>query len=330
MTPQEMMDAAARGELNLDSDEPLASKPAATTNDDTTQKPVDTGTADKPADQAADKEPPEGAPIASKSGAYTIPFEKLATARTERDTFKTERDTLALENLQLKENLAAAQAAAAARSESGQAPTQADKNLAVASAAAADGKVDMAIFGDFSEEGIAKGVATLAAQAEQRALSAMDEKIAKALAPYKAKEQQTEDEKHYAAIYEKHADADEMAQSAEFAAWLQGRPAYERAGITQTMQQGSAKDVIEVFDNFKAATGKAAPAAGKPAVDKAVQEAIEAAQGKPPNSLSELSGGSGLSEIEHAMTLASDPQKLLDFMQSLPPERRERLMNKMA
>lgn len=336
MSPQEaqaLMDAAADGKLNLDSDgsqEGTGSKPA-DTSEDTNQKP-NTEASGKPADQAADQEPPEGAPIASKSGAYTIPFEKLATARTERDTFKAQSETLAAENQQLRENLAAAQAAATARSDSGLAPTQADQNLAAAAAAAAGGKVDMAIFGDFSEEALAKGVATMVAQAEERANSQVDAKIAAALAPYKAKEAQTEVDAHMGAIYAKHPDANELAQSAEFAAWIAKQPAFAQAGIKQTMSDGTTKDVIEVFDNFKAATGKAAaPApAAAPGVSKAVQEALDAAQDKPPNSLSELSGGAGMSESEHAMSLAGNPQALMDYVMSLPADRRERVLNRVG
>lgn len=337
------MDLAYAGKLDLDADAPdLSGGEATPSNAGEGQNPDE----NKPADQGTgatppgkDDEPEGGAPILSKSGAYTIPFEKLDTARKKLAATQAEKEALSQENEALKaqlaslsstqqQNLAAAQAEAAARSESGAAATQADKNLAVAQAAAGQG-VDLAIFGDFSEEGIARGVAALVAQAEERANARVDEKVAAALKPLKDKEAKSEAESHYGAIYAKHADADEIAESTEFKDWVAKQPTFVRAGITEALGKGTAQDVIEVFDKFKEAAGKAPAAGGNKAAD-AVAKAMAEASTAPPASLSDLPGASGLSDAEQVMALSNDPAKLMDFMASLPQEKRERLMNRVA
>jgi hypothetical protein len=152
MTPQELLAAAEAGTLDMDSEDQQIKEPAPQQQDAT---PAEAGQ-----DQA-----PEGAevvaPIASKSGAYTIPYEQLAKAREQAKAFAAEAEMLRAQLAELSAtqaaNLAAAQAQAQNRADAGYAATQQDANLAAAQQAVADG-VDPAIFGDFSEEGIAKGV----------------------------------------------------------------------------------------------------------------------------------------------------------------------------
>lgn len=319
---QQLLDAAFAGKLDLDAD---ASQAAATTAEDSEAgQPTETT---QPADAqassaAAQDDEPAGAPIASKSGAYTIPYEKLTEARQQRDQYKAEaaqlREQLAQLTAAQASNLAAAQEQAQARADAGQAPTQADQNLAMAQAAAAAG-VDVSLFGDFSEEAIAKGVAALV---EQRAAALVDAKLAAALAPFQQREAKQQMDAHMGAIYAAHPDADEVFESAEFKRWMGAQPAFARAGIEHAMTNGEAKDVIDVFSAFKAATGKGNPA-------DAVTKALEKAQAQPPTSLSELPGAaaSGATEAERVAALADNPAALLDFMAGLSPEKQNRLMN---
>ena len=90
---------------------------------------------------------------------HTIPYEKLAEAREAR---KAAQDRIAQLEQQVAEltsaqqrNLAAVQADAQDRANAGQAQTTADANLAAATQAMAEG-VDISVFGDFSEEDLAK------------------------------------------------------------------------------------------------------------------------------------------------------------------------------
>ena len=323
---QQLLDAAFAGTLNLDADASQANAPTAT--DSEAGNPANNTPAPVEGAQATqDDEKP--APIASKSGEYTIPYEKLTSARTERDQYKAEaaqlREQLATLTAAQASNFAAAQQQAQTRADAGQAPTQADSNLAAAQQAIAQG-VDPSVFGDFSEEGIANGVDTVVerkvAVAESRMREEMRKELNAALAPLREREAQSAVSAHQQAIYSAHPDADEVYESSQFKAWMGNQPSYARAAIEYTLANGTAQQVVEVFSTFKGATGKGTPA-------DAVSKALAKAQQQPPMSLSELPGASasGNSDAERVAALAGDPAALLDFMTGLSPEKQTRLMN---
>ena len=316
---QQLLDAAFAGTLNLDADANQAKAPAAT--DSEAGIPANT-TTEQAAGAQATQDDEKPAPIASKSGEYTIPYEKLTSARTERDHYKAEaaqlREQLASLTAAQARNFAEAQQQAQLRADAGQAPTQADSNLAMAQAATAQG-VDVALFGDFSEEAIAKGVAQLV---EQRAAALVDAKLNAALAPLREREAKDAVSTHQQTIYGAHPDADEVYESSEFKAWMDNQPSYARAAIEHTLANGTAQQVVEVFSTFKGANSKGTPA-------DAVSKALAKAQQQPPMSLSELPGAaaSGNGDAERVAALAGDPAALLDFMAGLSPEKQTRLMN---
>ena len=317
---QQLLDAAFAGKLDMDADAPTAAAAATADEGNAGQPAESTATTNKDeAPAAQDKEQP--APIASKSGAYTIPYEKLTEARSERDHFKAEAAEWKAKAEQLTaaqaNNLAAATAQAQARADAGQAPTQADANLAVAQAAAEQG-IDISVFGDFSEEGIAKGVATLV---EQRAAALVDAKLKEALAPLQRERAQSQADAHYSAIYAAHKDADELVESDEFKKWMAAQPTFARSGIEHALKAGGANQVIEVFSMFKAANGKGV----KPSAAAAAAKVAD----QPPTSLSELPGAAatGAGDVERANALAVNPAALLGFMADMAPAKRDRLMN---
>ena len=100
---QQLLDAAFAGTLNLDADASQAKAPTAT--DSEAGIPANT-TTEQAAGAQATQDDEKPAPIASKSGEYTIPYEKLTSARTERDQYKAEA-------AQLREQLASLTAAQA-------------------------------------------------------------------------------------------------------------------------------------------------------------------------------------------------------------------------
>lgn len=314
MTPQELLAAAEAGTLDMDSEEPQIKEPAPQQQDATPT-------------EAGQEQAPEGAevvaPIASKSGAYTIPYEQLAKAREQAKAFAAEAEMLRAQLAELSAtqaaNLAAAQAQAQDRADAGQAATQEDANLAAAQQAVADG-VDPAIFGDFSEEGIAKGVQALVEQGVQRA-------IAPLLQERQAAAQQSATAAHYEAIYAAHPDADELAQSAEFSAWRESLPAFARGAVDQAMTQGDAASVVDVFDTFKAsATSNSSPTPE----GSRVRQALAAAKAQPqvPTSLSEIGGqAASSSTAEQVAELAANPDALLARMSDMTPAQLEKLMN---
>ena len=311
MTPQELLAAAEAGTLNLDLEENTLQGPEQTAQQDA----APTAPA---APAAVTEENAEAvAPIASKSGAYTIPYEQLAKAREQAKAFAAENELLKAQlNAAQAANLAQAQSQAQDRADAGLAATSGDANLEAAQQAVAEG-VDPAIFGDFSDEGIAKGVKALVTQGVQQA-------IAPLMQERQAVAQQTAAASHYSAIYDAHQDADELVQSAEFSAWRQSLPGFARAAVERALTEGAANDVVEVFSAFKEAT--AAPAAGSSKVQQAIANASAATQ--VPASLSEITGqAASSSAAEQVAALAENPAALMARMSDLTPVQLEKLMN---
>ena len=343
LTPAELLEKALNGE-SLDGDDAGA---GATTEGNTTGDgagtAVDAAAAggestvadDKQQEQKAGDEP-AGAPIASKSGAYTIPYEKLAEARDRAKTLEGENETLRAQlaelNAKQQANLASAESGAQARADAGVAQTRADQNLNTAKAAMEQG-VDPSLFGDFSEEGIAKGIATLAvsmreelrAELREELRAELREEAARELKPLKEREAKEAADGHYGAIYAKHPDANEIVQSAEFDSWIKSLPSFQRGAVAAVLDPetgGTAAEVIEVFDTFKAQTGKAsAPGAQDKGKAPEVQRRV-------PNSLSEMAGEQHQDIAQQVMASAgTDNAALLERMQDMTPEQIERVMN---
>lgn len=313
MTSEQLLEAALDGKLDIDGG-------AITGSDTTGDEDQNTLTQQPPANTATQTDDePVGAPIASKSGGYTIAYSKLTDARDERDKFKAEAEALRAQLAALstsqQANLDQAQQDAAARAQAGNAPTQADQNLSTAEAAIGKG-VDVSIFGDFSEEALAAGIVKLQQQTRDELLG----EVRQALAPIRQKEQDSAADAHLGAIYKAHPDADEVAESAQFQAWRDGLPSFMRAGVENALKQGTTAEVVEVFTTFKTQTGKA------PAVQQR-QEAPEV-QRRIPASLSEISGAAPVDEVAQVLHASSNPQALLDRMDSMTPEQREALMSR--
>lgn len=319
---QQLLAAAFDGTLDLDADASGSSvvEGAAPAAEATTAESTQTAA---PAVAATAQDEPEGAPIASKSGGYTIPYEKLTEARTARDSAIAERDQLRAQLEQLTAaqaaNMQQAQVDAQARADAGQEPTQADQNLAAAQALVAGG-ADVSLFGDFSEEALAQGIEKLVTARVEAALAPQREAQAREQA-------QTAEQAHVQAILGAHKDAFEVAESKEFAAWKAGQPGFMQAAIDRTLNAGTAQDVIDLLGQFKQAYAGGATYSDPTAA--AVAKAMAEAKSAPPVSLSSLPGAApaGTTEADRAVALANDPAALLEYMSSLPPERQTQLMN---
>ena len=316
MTAAELLEAALDG--TLQDDDATTEQPDAITEG----VPVAAAPEGQDKQDDASTETEVEAPILSKSGAYTIPYEKLAEAREAR---KAAQDRIAQLEQQVAEltsaqqrNLAAVQADAQDRANAGQAQTTADANLAAATQAMAEG-VDISVFGDFSEEDLAKGVAELnrraMAQVEQRLMAALDDR----LAPLRAQEAKTATSAHYDAIYAAHKDADEIVESAEFAAWRDALPAFAKAGVEHALTKGAAKDVIEVFDAFRATK--------PPQPNSTARSAPEAPVRRVPNSLSDVPGAAPMDETQQTLAAAGNTSALLDRMAAMTQEQRDALLD---
>ena len=219
-------------------------------------------------------------------------------------------------------NLAIAQEQAQSRAESGEQATQADTNLAAAQDAIAGG-VDVSIFGDFSEEALAKGIATLQAQMAQQMREQILSDVRKELEPLQRKEQQSVQDAHMQAIYSKHPDADEVVQSKEFADWAKSLPSIMQAAVDTALKDGTTQQIIEVFDAFKAGAGRATTTqAFKPATHATT------ARKTAPISLSEIAREPHRDSVQATLAVAGDnPAALLGAMENMTNEQIERLMN---
>ena len=318
MTAAELLEAALDGTLQ-DDDAPTEQPDASTEG-----VPAAAAPEDQDEQKAGNAETEvEGAPILSKSGAYTIPYEKLAEAREAR---KAAQDRIAQLEQQVAEltsaqqrNLAAVQADAQDRANAGQAQTATDANLAVATKAMTEG-VDLSIFGDFSEEDLAKGVAELNRRAMETVRAELHDTIRRELAPLRAQEAKTATTAHYDAIYAAHKDADEIVESAEFAAWRDNLPAFAKAGVEHALTKGSAQDVIEVFDEFRATKPP------QPNTSTA-RTAPEAPVRRVPNSLSDVPGAAPMDETQQTLAAAGNTSALLDRMAAMTPEQRDALLD---
>lgn len=285
--------------------------------------------------EQAEGDEPKGAPIASKSGNYTIPYERLETARERNKTLEGENKTLEGENQTLRAqladltakqqaNLGKAEDGAQARADAGQAQTTADQNLDAAKVAIAQG-VDMSLFGSFSEEDIAKGITALVQRTRDELRAELHEENAKTLKPLQERDAKTAKDGHYGSIYEKHADADEVVQSAEFEGWKQSLPRFARSSVEAVFDPktgGTAEQVIEIIDTFKAQTGKpAAPSAQGKGKAPEVQRRV-------PNSLSEAAGEQHQDVTQQVLASAgTNPHALMERMQDMSNEQIDRLLN---
>lgn len=336
LTPAELLEKALNGE-SLDGDN--AGEGA--TNAENTQgneagAAVDAANAGaaQGADskQALDKtdDEPAGAPIASKSGAYTIPYEKLERARNHAKALEGENEALRAQvaelNAKQQANLEKAQDSAQARADAGKSQTEADQNLEAAKAAISQG-VDTSLFGDFSEDAIAKGIAALVGNVREELRAELRQESAQALKPLKEKQAKEATDSHLGAIYDKHPDADEIVQSAEFGAWVNSLPTFQRGAVAAVLDPqtgGTAAEVIEVFDTFKQQTGKAAARAQGSGKAPEVQRRV-------PNSLSEAAGEQHQDLTQQMLDSAgTDPNALIERMQEMTPEQVDKILDSIA
>lgn len=258
---------------------------------------------------------PAKAVVLAKDGVHTIPYDRLEKARQGEQHWRAQAEAA-------QQQLAELQARAQARADAGQAPTKTDNMVAQAEAAIEAG-ADVGLFGDFSEEALASGIAKLVTQQ-------VAAQVNKAMEPLQAKQQQSEAQAHYDAIYKAHPNADSIAQSAEFKAWVDAQPSVVRNAYWQLFdpqEGGSADQIVEVFDAFVKSSGKPAPTAVAP--DRAKAEAAAAsARAEPPVSLSGIPGGraDGLSPQERMASLGG--QELYSAMENMSPAQIEAYLNK--
>ena len=292
-------------------------KPDAAASDEATTDEVQGKQDEKKEPEATQAEPDHTkAVVLAKDGVHTIPYEKLTEARGDAKQWKEQAEAALAE-------LEAFKAQAQKRADAGEAPTKTDAQAQTAEAAIIEAGIDPEIFGDFSEEALANGVATLVDMRADAISKAVEKRLAEVLAPILEQQKTTAATSHYSTIYERHPDADSIAESKELADWIAAQPKFVQASYQAVLSQGSTADVIEFFDTFKAATGKTPQPTtpGKPDVAAAAQAALAKAKTKAPTSLSEIPAGSKAPHDEaQALMEMSDSNTLASFMSKTPEQ----------
>lgn len=264
-----------------------------------------------------DKLTAENAVVLAKDGKHTISYDKLVQAREGEKHWKSQAESALQELAALKEQ-------AQHRADAGVQPTKADANLAVAEAAIEAG-ADPDLFGDFSEEALAKGVQKIV---DQRVSAVVAQEVAKALGPMQQKTKADAFSAHLAAIYEKHPDLDSLVESRELADWIEAQPSFARAGYKSVLTNGTTSELIEFFDTFKSSTGKsqAAPAD----VQAAAKAALAKAQNMAPGSLSDIPGGRAVAGSRDEAMANMDSRELSGVMENMTPAQIEEFLNRVS
>lgn len=245
--------------------------------------------------------------IMAKDGIHTIPFEKLQEAREAEQAARA----LANQALQELEALRNARQPQAAQTEA-ETPSS-----------------DANVFGDFSEEAIAKGIEKVVAAQTAAIKAEFDAKLASALEPIQRKEVESATDSHFSTIEAAHPDVESVVPSEQFGKWMQAQPSVVRTALQAAIDSGTATEVIEVLDAYKSSTGKPAVTNGKPDVAAAAQAAIAKAKTAPPKSLSEFPASTNVVTDEaHAIGELSGTG-LMNKFAGKSAEQIEALMNRL-
>lgn len=272
---------------------------------------------------AAEPTPPveenaDNSVVLAKDGKHTIPFERLQETREQVQQYKQQVE-------QLTAQLAAQQ-------------TPGNNQVAQQNAAVAEALIEasgnnadvMAMFGDFSEEAIAKGVNALVNQRVSEQVQVM---IDQAIAPFKQQQNLSAEQQHFAYIGSTHPDYESIPESQEFQAWKDAQPSFIRSAYDDVLNKGNAEQVVELLSLYKSQNnvGQKAdtPAPTQAMVEKAKQ-AVQNAPSKVPHSVTDLPAGSpaGLSADERLSNL--NGPELLAEMENWNPDQVDAFISRRA
>jgi len=240
--------------------------------------------------------------ILAKDGVHTIEYEKLVEAREAEKHWKQ----VALD---------------------AQAQLEAQKAAPAAPPAETPAADDADLFGDFSEEGITNGVKKIVANTTAALQAEFDAKLNAVLAPLQAKQAESAETAHFAAIEAVHPDVDSIAQSESFAKWIDNQPSFAIDRYQDVFAKGTAEQVIEALNTYKAATGKLTPPA-KSGVEDAAQAVISKARTAVPASLTDFAGGTAGPGSKFEAMDSMSPAQMSEAMQSMTPEQIEKYLNR--
>lgn len=282
--------------------------------------------------QAHAPEPePADAVLLAKDGKHTIPYERLTEARQQAQQYKGQLEEKLTRMQELEQELAAARAAAQQPASVEQKAPDVEQEADIK---ALRRQLREAIYegDDAKAEALEDQIDSLTAQ---RQVSIAEQRVAdlrKEIESLQKYKQEDAAAAHYRAIYEKHPDADSIAESKELVEWIDAQVnalpsavrADVRAGYERVLSSGSAEEVVELLDAFKAGRNQQQPADLKAAAQQAIAKAAAAA----PASLSDIPGGRvAPTSRDEALASMSGPE-LADAMANMTPEQIEAYLSR--
>lgn len=266
------------------------------------------------------------AKVLAKDGIHTIPYESLEKARKGEQEWKAKA-----------ESYEQALADARGQIQSGQSTQAAEQNLATAEAAIAasgDNTDVIAMFGDFSEEAIAKGVDDLLAL---RVPGVIQAAVDKALLPFQQQQQLQQDQQaksvqqqHFDAIAQAHPDFESIAESQEFLNWMDAQPSIVKGAYDQVLSQGTSAQVNELLGMYKQANNLNAAKPDMNSIKEQAKQAVSKAQTQVPHSVSDLPAGAPVGVSLDDRMAAMSPAQQVEAMMSWTPEQIEAYVSRNA
>lgn len=289
-------------------------------------------TAEAPKEEQTTAEPEEEPVITAKDGKNTIPYSELVEAREAAKQARADNETLAAEMKKLQDEMAVLKGMGVAGAN---AARRADEEAEAAEAAEdplAALREDWPEVADAVDKITAAHRQTIAAQQEQI------QALTQHLAPIQQSEAERQMAAHYTTILQAHPDADTLIDSKEFAAWREAQPSFVRDVQEAVLQRGTAEQVVELFDSFKAATGynggNTNAAAGDNAATQAqarqaaVQQARQQAKTSTPKSLSDIPGGAAVQTDPTETFLQMSETAQMDKIMGMSPDAIEAMLRR--
>lgn len=155
-----------------------------------------------------------------------------------------------------------------------------------------------------------------------------DAKVNAVLEPIQQQREVSAIEAHTSAIQKAHPDYLSIYESGKLNEWINTQPSFARSGYEKVITEGTTQEAIELFDAFKAATGKTTVVTGRPDAAELARAAVANAKSKPPTSLSEIPAGSGVQHDEAAAMLEMSGVGLMNKFEGKSPEQISALLSR--
>ena len=139
------------------------------------------------------------------------------------------------------------------------------------------------------------------------------------LMPFQQAQQDRDVSAHFNAIREEHQDFDTLVKGNQLFDWVKTQPSFMQPAINQVLKEGTAEQVIELLNTFKAAKN-IQPMPSKDELRNKADAVISKAGNKTPKSLSEVPSGTIATNDEMAAEMAMSPLSFMDKLMKMSPD----------